>query len=242
MERDWKDRTRLLLRDKKLSILENAHVLVVGVGGVGAYAAEMLCRAGIGKLTLVDGDTIDSTNRNRQLSALISTEGEWKTEVLKSRFLDINPELQINVVNEFLSDEKTAQVLDLNRYDYVIDAIDTISPKVFLIIETLKRNIPLVSAMGAGGKIDPAKIQVADISKTYYCPLASCIRKQLRRHNVFTGFKAVFSIENRMDNVLREDRLEYKRTTVGTISYMPAIFGCWCASVCIGDLMKNFIV
>ena len=235
---DWKDRTRLLLKDEKLSVLEKAHVLVVGVGGVGAYAAEMLCRAGVGKLTLVDGDKIEFTNRNRQLPALISTEGKWKTEVLKNRFSDINPELQIHVINEFLSDEKTAKVLDLEKYDYVIDAIDTISPKIFLIIETLKRKIPLVSAMGAGGKIDPSKVQVADISKTFYCPLAACIRKQLRKHGVFNGFKAVFSTEIRMENASREDeKSQYKRTTVGTISYMPAVFGCWCAFVCINDLM-----
>ena len=237
---DWKDRTRLLLKDKKLSILENAHVLVVGVGGVGAYAAEMLCRAGVGKLTIVDGDKIEPTNRNRQLPALLSTEGKWKTEVLKNRFLDINPDIEVSIVNEFLSDEKTAQVLDMEKYDYVIDAIDTISPKIFLIIETLKRNIPLVSAMGAGGKIDPSKVQIADISKTYYCPLAACIRKQLRKHGVRRGFNAVFSTEIRMENVLREDgQSQYKRTTVGTISYMPAIFGCWCAAVCINYLIGN---
>ena len=234
---DWKDRTRLLLKDDRLSILEKAHILVVGVGGVGAYAAEMLCRAGVGKLTLVDGDKIEATNRNRQLPALLSTEGEWKTEVLKNRFLDINPELQITTINEFLSDERTAQVLDMARYDYVIDAIDTMSPKIFLIIETLKRRIPLVSAMGAGGKIDPSKVCVADISKTHQCALASAIRKRLRKHGISTGFKAVFSTEISMENVSREDtQSQYKRTTVGTISYMPAVFGCWCAASCVEGL------
>ena len=234
---NWKDRTRLLLKENKLSILENAHILVVGVGGVGAYAAEMLCRAGVGKFTLVDGDKIESTNRNRQLPALISTEGEWKTEVLKNRFLDINPDIQVVTINEFLSDERIAQVLDAAKYDYVIDAIDTISPKIFLIIETLKRNIPLVSAMGAGGKLDPSKVAVADISKTYQCPLASSIRKRLKKNGITTGFKAVFSTEIALENVSRKDnQSQYKRTTVGTISYMPAIFGCWCAGVCIGEI------
>jgi tRNA A37 threonylcarbamoyladenosine dehydratase len=231
---DWKDRTRLLLREDKLSILENAHVLIIGVGGVGAYAAEMLCRAGVGKLTLVDGDKIESTNRNRQLPALISTEGEWKTEVLKNRFLDINSNIQIVTINEFLSDEKIAQVLNTDKYDYVIDAIDTISPKTFLIIETLKRNIPLVSAMGAGGKIDPSKLAVADISNTYQCSLASSIRKRLKKHGITTGFKAVFSTEISLENISRaNDESQFKRTTVGTISYIPAVFGCWCAAVCI---------
>ena len=237
---DWKDRTRLLLKEDKLSILEHAHILIVGVGGVGAYAAEMLCRAGVGKLTLVDGDKIEFTNRNRQLPALISTEGEWKTEVLKNRFLDINPEIQVITINEFLSDEKTAQVLDLAKYDYVIDAIDTISPKIFLLIETLKRNIPLVSAMGAGGKIDPSKVVVADISKTHQCPLASSIRKRLKKYGITTGFQAVFSTEISLENISREDsQSQFKRTTVGTISYMPAIFGCWCAAVCVEGVIYN---
>ena len=235
---DWKDRTRLLLKDEKLSILENSHVLIVGTGGVGAYSAEMLCRAGIGKLTLVDGDKIELTNRNRQLPALISTEGEWKTEVLKRRFLEINPELKIITINEFLSEDKTKQVLDMDKYDYVIDAIDTISPKVFLIIEVMRRNIPLVSAMGAGGKLDISKIQVADISKTSQCALARAIRKRLRKHGVYKGFKAVFSSEIPLEDVSREDgKSQFKRTTVGTISYMPAVFGCWCAAVCIDDLV-----
>ena len=236
---DWKDRTRLLLKDEKLSVLENSHVLIVGTGGVGAYTAEMLCRAGIGKLTLVDGDTIEQTNRNRQLPALLSTEGEWKTEVLKRRFLDINPELKIITINEFLSEEKTEQDLDMDKYDYVVDAIDTISPKIFLIIEVLKRKLPLVSAMGAGGKLDPSKIQVGDMSKTSQCALARSIRKRLNRHGVYKGFKTVFSTEIPLENTSRADgKFKYKITTVGTISYMPAVFGCWCAAVCIEDLMN----
>ena len=227
---DWKDRTRLLLKEDKLSVLENSHILIVGVGGVGAYAAEMLCRAGVGQLTLVDGDKIEPTNRNRQLHALVSTEGQWKTEVLKSRFLDINPDIEVHTINEFLQGEKTAEVLDMYKYDYVIDAIDTISPKVFLIIETLKRNIPLVSAMGAGGKTDLSKVQIADISKTYQCPLAATIRKRLKKHGITSGFQAVFSSEISSENALRaDDEHPYKKTTVGTISYMPAVFGCWCA-------------
>ncbi|MDR0606097.1 MAG: tRNA threonylcarbamoyladenosine dehydratase [Bacteroidales bacterium] len=237
---DWKDRTRLLLKEKKLSVLEGSHVVIVGLGGVGACAAEMLCRSGIGRLTLVDGDTVEQTNRNRQLVALSSTEGKLKTEVLKERFMDINPNIQIQVVNEFLSGEKTAQLLDMNKYDYVIDAIDTLSPKIFLILETLKRNIPLVSAMGAGGKLDPSKIQVQDISKTYQCALASAVRKRLKKQGIVRGFQAVFSTEFVSEDVSREDALsQFKRTTMGTISYMPAMFGCWCASVCIDGLIRK---
>jgi tRNA A37 threonylcarbamoyladenosine dehydratase len=235
---DWKDRTRLLLKEKKLSVLEHARVLVVGLGGVGACAAEMLCRSGVGTLTLVDGDTVEQSNRNRQLLALSSTEGKLKTELLKARFTDINPDIRLHLVDEFLSDEKTEKVLSMNEYDYVIDAIDTLSPKVFLILETLKRHIPLVSAMGAGGKLDPSQIQVRDISKTYQCSLASVVRKRLKRQGVVSGFQAVFSTETTSDNVSRSDaQSQFKRTTMGTISYMPAMFGCWCASVCIRGLI-----
>ena len=239
MIEDWKDRTRLLLKDK-LSILENAHVLVVGLGGVGAYAAEMLCRAGVGTLTLIDADTVDCTNRNRQLPALISTEGKLKTEVMQERLLDINSKLKLHILSEFLRDERIAEVLDLHPYDYVVDAIDSLSPKTFLIAETLKRNIPLVSAMGAGGKIDPSKVQVADISKTHQCHLASYIRKRLRKMGITQGFKAVFSTEEPLQDVEREDTTsEFKRTTIGTISYMPAIFGCWCAAVCVRGMLNG---
>jgi tRNA A37 threonylcarbamoyladenosine dehydratase len=235
---DWKDRTRLLLKENKLSLLESSHVMIVGLGGVGAYAAEMLCRAGVGTLTLVDGDRVEQTNRNRQLPALTSTEGELKTEVLNRRFMDINPVIRIHIIDEFLSGEQTGQVLDMNKYDYVIDAIDTISPKLFLILETLKRNISLVSAMGAGGKIDPSKIRVSDISKTYQCSLASVVRKRLKKHGIVRGFKAVFSTETVPEDASREDSIsQFKRTTMGTISYIPAMFGCWCASVCIQDLI-----
>ncbi|MCL2131581.1 MAG: tRNA threonylcarbamoyladenosine dehydratase, partial [Lentimicrobiaceae bacterium] len=205
----------------------------------GAYAAEMLCRAGIPMLTLIDADVVDCTNRNRQLPALISTQGRLKTEVMRERLLDINPELKVVILSEFLRDERIAEVLEMDKYDYIIDAIDSLSPKAFLIAEALKRNIPIVSAMGAGGKIDPSKVQVADISKTHQCHLASYMRKRLRKMGITKGFKAVFSTEEQMPNSDREDSAsEFKRTTVGTISYMPAVFGCWCASVCIRELVE----
>lgn len=237
---DWKDRTRLLLGDEKLTILEHSHVLVVGLGGVGAYAAEMLCRTGVGKLTLVDGDKIDITNLNRQLPALISTKDEYKTNVLKKRFLDINPTIQLTLINEFICDNRIQEIISMAKYDYIVDAIDSISPKTFLLAEAVKQNIPIVSAMGAGGKLDPSKIQIADISKTHQCPLAACIRKRLKKLGIQTGFQAVFSTEKNEEGTTREDiDSTYKRTTCGTISYMPALFGCWCASVCINKLTQN---
>ncbi len=236
---DWNDRTRLLLGDKKLTVLQQSHVLIVGLGGVGAYAAEMLCRAGVGKLTLVDGDTIDTSNRNRQLPALISTKGEYKTDVLKKRFLDINPEIQLTLVNEFICDERIEAIVSMAKYDYIVDAIDSISPKTFLLVEAVKQNIPIVSAMGAGGKTDPSKIQLADISKTHQCPLAACIRKRLKKLGIQTGIQAVFSTEKNKEEATREDfDSKYKRTTCGPISYMPALFGCWCASACIDTLTR----
>ncbi|MDR0368285.1 MAG: tRNA threonylcarbamoyladenosine dehydratase [Bacteroidales bacterium] len=235
---DWKDRTRLLLGEEKLTLLQQSHVLVVGLGGVGACVAEMLCRAGIGTLTLVDGDTVDTTNRNRQLPALLSTEGEYKTDVLKKRLLDINPDIRLNIICEFICDDRIAQIVSMDTYHYIVDAIDSISPKTFLLKEAVNQNIPVVSAMGAGGKTDPSKIQVADISKTYQCPLAACIRKRLKKLGVQKGIRAVFSTEKNKEDATRADALsKYKRTTCGTISYMPAMFGCWCASECINGIL-----
>lgn len=234
---DWQSRTLLLLGEEKLKRLQQASVLIVGLGGVGAYAAEMLCRAGINKLTLVDGDVIEKSNRNRQLLALHSTQGEYKTALMKKRCLDINPFAEIEIVSEFIKDEQIVKLLDDKDYHYVIDAIDTLSPKTFLIIESIKRNIPIVSSMGSGGKLDPSKIQIADISKTYQCPLAAALRKRLRKNGINSGVKTVFSIEKNNVHTIRSEADKISpQNIVGTISYMPAIFGCWCASVCINDL------
>ncbi|NLJ82077.1 MAG: tRNA threonylcarbamoyladenosine dehydratase [Bacteroidales bacterium] len=238
---DWLSRTALLLDKNQINQLHKAHVLVVGLGGVGAYAVEMLCRAGIYNLTLVDGDRIETSNRNRQLPALLSQEGRYKTEVLKERCLDINPEANIQIITEFLKDNRIEEVFDLATYDYVVDAIDSLSPKVHLIIESIKRNIPIISAMGAGGKLHPSYIQVADISKTYQCPLAAAVRKRLRKKGVFKGIKTVFSTEppNNKEIETSYKNIENHQNTQGTISFLPAIFGCWCASVCINDLIKD---
>ena len=220
--------------------MQKAHVLIVGLGGVGAYAAEQLCRAGIGQLTIVDGDVVETTNRNRQLPALISNEGRPKAEVLGERFLDINPDLKLNIVNDYLRDEKTVKLLEAARYNYVVDAIDTLSPKVFLVYHCLQMNLPVVSAMGAGGKFDPALIQVADVSKTYNCRLAKMFRKRLHRLGVRKGVKVVFSSELvDMERVIEEEATN-KKSTVGTISYMPPLFGCFIASVVIRDILSPF--
>ena len=233
---DWLDRTNLLLGTEKLDQLKNANVLVVGLGGVGAFAAEMICRAGVEKMTIVDGDVVETTNRNRQLPALKSTEGCRKTEIIGQRLLDINPDLELNSVFEFIRDEKAVELLKSQPFDYVVDAIDTLSPKVFLIHHCMKLGMNLVSSMGAGGKTDPSLVRVDDISKSYNCKLARMIRKRLNKLGVKKGFKVVFSSEEVDENAIRVEEGQNKKSSVGTISYMPAVFGCYAASVVIRDL------
>ena len=235
---DWLNRTELLFGEEKLNKLRNANVLIVGVGGVGAYAAEQLCRAGIGKMTIVDGDVIEITNRNRQLPALISTTGKPKTEIMASRFRDINPDIELTVINDFIADEKTVELLKSQPYDYVIDAIDTLSPKVFLIYHAIQLGLPVISSMGAGGKTDPEKVQITDISNSHHCTLAKVIRKRLSKLGINKGVKVVFSAEETDKNAVRAEDGIYKKSVVGTISYMPPIFGCFISSVVIRDLVS----
>lgn len=233
---NWQSRTELCLGPEGLKKLQISNVLVVGLGGVGAYAAEMICRAGVGKMTIVDGDTIHSSNRNRQLPAMKSTEGMLKAMVMGDRLKDINPDLDLTVIQEFLKDERMTEILD-NGYDFVVDAIDTLSPKVFLIYHSLKRNFPLVSSMGAGGKFDPLKISIADISETTNCTLARILRKRLHRLGITEGFKAVYSPEVvGKEKVISIEGERNKASVVGTISYMPAAFGIACASAAIRKL------
>lgn len=237
---DWLERTKLLLGTEDLLKLSECHVLVVGLGGVGAYAAEQICRAGVGEMTIVDGDFIQHTNRNRQLPALKSTVGEAKVQVMGERLLDINPNLKLHVIQEYIRDQRMVEILD-NGYDYVVDAIDTLSPKIFLIYHTIQKGHRLVSSMGSGGKIDPSKVEIADFSETCICPLARILRKRLSRLGVREGFKVVFSTEVVPEHamVLCEDEPN-KKTTLGTISYMPPIFGCLMASVVVRDLINQF--
>lgn len=228
MSQEWKSRTTLLLGENRMNYLSGCHVLVVGLGGVGAYAAEQLCRAGIGKMTIVDADTVNESNLNRQLPALRSTIGRPKVEVVAQRLLDINPELELTVHNEFIRDERTEAILDEANYQFVVDAIDSLSPKVFLLYHALRRQIPVVSSMGAGAKTDPSQVRIADISKTQNCALAKAVRKRLRTLGVNKGIDAVFSTEMaNPDAVIEVDDEQCKRTTTGTISYMPALFGCF---------------
>ena len=237
MEEDWKQRTRLLLGDEKMERLRDARVLVVGLGGVGAYAAEMLCRAGVGHLTLVDADTVQPTNLNRQLPALHSTLGRSKAEVLAERFRDINPEVELNVLPVFLKDEQIPELLDTNRFDFVVDAIDTLAPKCHLIAEALRRRLKIVSSMGAGAKSDITQIRFADIWDTYHCGLSKAVRKRLQKMGIRHKLPVVFSTEQADPHavLLTEDETN-KKSTCGTVSYMPAVFGCYLAEYVIRRL------
>ncbi len=235
---EWLQRTELLLGNERLAQLRQAHILVVGLGGVGAYAAEMLCRSGVGKMTIVDGDKIHATNRNRQLIALSSLEGLPKAATMGERLLDINPELELMVHDEYIKDDRMMEILD-GKFDYVIDAIDTLAPKVFLIYHSVSKDLKIVSSMGSGGKFDPEQVRIADLSESYNCKLASILRKRLHGLGVYTGVKVVFSPEKvNPDAIVLTDGDQNKRSMVGTISYMPPVFGCHLASVVIRDLIR----
>lgn len=233
---EWLTRTELILGSEGLQKLKASNILVVGLGGVGAYAAEMICRAGVGSMTIVDGDIIIPSNRNRQLPALKSTEGLAKATVLGGRLKDINPDLNLKVIREFIKDERMVEILD-EGFNYVVDAIDTLSPKIFLIYHSLERKFPVVSSMGAGGKFDPTRICVADISETTNCSLARILRKRLHKLGIRDGFTAVYSSEAiDKSKIIATNGEHNKASIVGTISYMPAAFGIACASVVIRDL------
>lgn len=237
---NWQDRTQLLIGEQGIERLKNSHVLVVGLGGVGAYAAEQLARAGIGKMTIVDGDTVSVTNRNRQLLALQSTFGRPKAEVMAERIRDINPEVELEVINQYMKDEAIIELVS-KPYDFIVDAIDTVAPKVFLLYYAKQNNQRIVSCMGAGGKYHPEKIQIADISQSNHCRLAFYIRKRLHRLGIQDGITVVFSPEPVDDSAILKnvEGEQNKVSNVGTISFMPAAFGIFCASVVINGLLEK---
>ena len=240
MQSEWLQRTELLVKEEGIERLQNANILIVGLGGVGSFAAEFLVRSGIGNLTIVDGDTVDITNINRQLPALNSTIGKNKTDVVAERILDINPKINLKKIYEFLEPERMEEILTQEKFDYVLDCIDSLSPKLALIITCKRKKIKLVSAMGAGGKTDPSKVMVRDISKTNNCFLAKQIRKKLKKEQIHKGFRCVFSTEIQDENSLKmTDGSNYKKSFYGTISYMPAIFGLYAAAEVIRFLLKK---
>ncbi|KQT22165.1 thiamine biosynthesis protein ThiF [Chryseobacterium sp. Leaf404] len=240
MDKNWLERTELLIKETGLETLRNANVLVVGLGGVGSFAAEFLARSGVGNMTIADGDTVDITNINRQLPALHSTIGKHKVDLVGDRLLDINPKLNLVRINEFLNPERMDEVFEGKNFDYVLDCIDSITPKLALIIAAKRRKIKVVSCMGAGGKIDPSKVMVRDISKTQHCHLARQIRKRLKQVKIDKGIRCVFSDEIQDEDSLKmTDGSNYKKSFYGTISFMPAIFGLYAASEVINYLVKK---
>ena len=212
--------------------IRSAHVLVVGTGGVGAYAAEMLCRAGVGHLTLVDADTVSPSNINRQLPALHSTLGRSKVSVLAERFRDINPDVQLTLREEYLTPESVDALLDAAPYAYVIDAIDTIQPKVALLAACIRRRQPVIASMGAGAKTDITAIQYADLWQTYHCGLSKSVRNGLARAGLRGRKLSVVFCTQQADRnaLLTVEGERNKKTTAGTVSFMPATFGNYLAA------------
>jgi tRNA threonylcarbamoyladenosine dehydratase len=235
----WLSRTSLLIGEETVRAFTQKHVMIVGMGGVGSFAAEFIARSGIGKMTIIDGDVVDPTNRNRQLPALATNHGESKALIMAERLKAINPELELNVVKEFVNPETVLQQFGY-KPDYLIDAIDSITPKITFIRLAYESGLPLVSSMGAGAKLDPTQLKVVDISKTYNCPFAQQIRKNLKGHGIRNGVKVVFSPEQPIkESLMLTDGKNYKKSAYGTISYLPAVFGAVTASVVIRDLMKQ---
>lgn len=235
----WLSRTSLLIGEKALRTLTLSHVMVVGLGGVGSYAAEFVARSGVGRMTIIDGDVVDPTNRNRQLPALATNHGESKALIMAERLKAINPELELNVIKEFINPGMVMRQLD-SRPCYIIDAIDSITPKITFIKMAWENQMSLVSSMGAGAKVDPTRLQVVDISKTYNCPFAQQVRKQLKKHNIRRGIKVVFSPEEPVkESLMLTDGKNFKKSAYGTISYLPAVFGAVAASVAIRDLIQK---
>ncbi len=233
---DWLNRAALFLPEETLNAIRAAHVLCVGLGGVGGIAAEMIARAGVSGMTIADGDCVEAGNINRQLPALHTTIGQLKTEVMRERLLSINPELKLTVISRYLEPQDMRELYENGKFTAVLDAIDSIAPKTELLSEAVRRNIPAVSSMGAGLRLNPALIQADDISKTSVCPLAKAVRKGLREQGIETGVTTVYSTEQ----PAKPGKDSAGRNLIGTISYMPAMFGVRCAAELIRILMQEF--
>ena len=228
------DRTRRLIGEENFSKLNAATVAIFGIGGVGSFTVEALARSGIGHLILIDKDNIDVTNINRQIHALNSTVGKSKVEVMRSRILDINPSAQVDAIQKFYLPDENADSFFICRYDYVVDAIDTITAKINLAVECQRRNIPLISSMGAGNKLDPTRFKVADIYKTSVDPVAKVMRKKLKEVGV-KSLKCVYS-----DEVPRAvDKGDLTGKVVGSTAFVPSVVGLIIAAEVVKDLISE---
>jgi tRNA A37 threonylcarbamoyladenosine dehydratase len=243
MIKEITERTGILVNDQGIKKLEDANIFIAGCGGVGSFVIEALARAGVGNLTIVDMDVVDPSNINRQLIALQSTVGMPKVEVMKKRIKDINPECNVNALETFINPENTNELLIQYKYDYVIDAIDTLNAKVNLVKTAHELELKTISSMGAGGKTDPTQIKVADIYKTDVCALARAMRTRLKKQKVKKGIKAVFSTEKGIAPLPPKDpepnQLGRSRATNGTLSYMPSLFGLTIAGIVIKSIIGD---
>jgi tRNA A37 threonylcarbamoyladenosine dehydratase len=239
---DWLERSELLVGQEKIEKLKKAHVLIVGLGGIGSFAAEFIARAGVGEMTIIDGDVFDPTNKNRQLTALDSTIGKSKATILADRLMDINPNLILNVLDEFVLPDRVWIILEEHKPDYVMDCIDSVSPKLEWIIACKRLKIKIVTHLGAGGKKDPSKVKVSNLESVNNCKLGAHIKKRMKRKEIsFRGIKAVFSSEIQDKKSLKmTNGLNFKKSYYGTISYMPALFGLMGAAEVIDYLTSQY--
>lgn len=229
-------RTELLIGKEGINKLKNSKVAVFGIGGVGSYVVEALARAGVGSFILVDSDTVDITNINRQIIATRKTVGKFKADVAKERVLEINPEAKVEVVKEFFTPE-TVDIFDSN-IDYVVDAIDTVTAKIELVVRADILNVPIISSMGTGNKLDPTRFEVTDIYKTSVCPLAKAMRKQLKARNI-KKLKVVYSKEEPIKQNLDSEAIQDSKRVPGSISFVPSVAGLIIAGEVIKDILKN---
>lgn len=231
-------RSQLLLGEEAVEKLKNSHVAVFGVGGVGSYTVEALARCGVGEITLVDNDTVSLTNLNRQLIALHSTLGRLKVDVAKERLLDINPDIKVNALSAFFTPE-TKDSIDFSEFDYVVDAIDTVSGKIALVLVCRDMNIPLISSMGTGNKLDPTKFEVTDIFKTSMCPLAKIMRYELKKRGV-KKLKVVYSKEEpKAHKGVTDEDAKGRRSIPASVSFVPSVAGLIIAGEVIKDIVDN---
>ena len=235
-------RTELLVGNEKMNVLKNAHIAVFGIGGVGGYVVEALARCGVGCFDIIDNDTVSTTNLNRQIIALHSTVGRLKVDVMKERILDINPNAIVNTHACFFLEE-TKDQFDFSKYDYVIDAIDTVSGKIEIILESQRNNVPVISCMGTGNKMDPTKLEITDIYKTSICPLAKVMRKELKNRRV-KKCKVLYSKEYPIKPVMTEEVLKEipegstRRSIPASNSFVPSSAGLIIASEVVKDMCQ----
>ncbi len=228
-------RTQMLIGESSLQKIKDSYVAVFGVGGVGGFVCEALARAGVGRFDLIDNDTVSLSNINRQLIALTSTVGKDKTQVMKERILDINPQAKVNCINKFVLPENIDE-FDFSAYDYIIDAIDTVSGKLAIIEKAYCLGKPVISSMGTGNKLDPTKFQIADINKTSVCPLARVMRYELKKRGV-KKLKVLYSTEEPIKTE-NPQKNEIGKAVPGSISFVPSVAGLIIGSEVIKDLMK----